>query len=148
MQIFGKFEDVLNFAIGQEQAAQQFYTELAGKVTSPEVQDLYRSLAKEENKHEQNLKAIKKLNLSVDQSDLEAVKKSGYLNAENVPTGITLKEAIGFALEKEKSAHMLYAMLADLIEDKEIVRVLAQLADEESRHVAYFKAEYAKYGGQ
>ena len=61
MQIFRKFEDVLDFAIGQEQAAQQFYTELAGKVTSPEVQEFYRSLIEEEKQHEKNLKAVKKL---------------------------------------------------------------------------------------
>lgn len=148
MQIFRTFEDVLDFAIGQERAARQFYTELTGKVTNPEVQELYRGLADQEKQHEHNLETIRKLDFSLDPSDLEAVKASGYLNARNVPAGITLKEAVGFALEKEKSAHMLYALLADLIENKEISKLLGQLAEEESRHAAYFKAEYAKYGGQ
>lgn len=147
MRIFSKFEDVLDFAIGQEQAAQQFYAELTQKVTRPEVQALYRDLAEQEKMHERNLKTIKQLAPSLDKAELETVQKSGYLNTRNVPAGISLKEAIGFALEKEKSAHMLYAMLADLVEDKEIAKALARLAEEESRHAAYFKEEYAKYGG-
>lgn len=147
MQLFGRFEDVLDFAIDQEQAAQQFYTELTEKVADPEVKELYRSLVEQEQIHERNLQKIKLMDPSLDRPDLEAVKRSGYLNARNIPAGITMKEAMGFALEKEKSAHMLYALLADLIENTEISNLLAQLAEEESRHAAYFKEEYAKYGG-
>ena len=147
MQIFSKLEDVLDFAISQEQAAQRFYNDLSKKVTDPAVQELYRTLAQQEKTHEQHLKGMKEAEGTLDDSDLQTVIKSGYLNTRNVPAGIPMKEAIGFALEKEKSAHMLYALLADLIENKELAKLFRMLAEEESKHAEYFKKQYDKYAG-
>lgn len=142
MQIFNELNDVLDFAIGQEQAAQRFYRDLSGKAADPQVKELYRSLSKQEKAHEKHLREMKKAGGGLSEPDLEAVRTSGYLDARNVPAGITMKEAIAFALEKEKSAHMLYALLADLIENKPAARLFSQLAEEESRHAEYFKTEY------
>jgi rubrerythrin len=145
MQIFNSLKDVLNYAIGQEQAAVRFYTKLSGIVTDLKVQELYRSLADQEKGHEKRLRDMKKAGGELSEGDLESVRQSGYLDARNVPAGVTMKEAVAFALEKEKSSHMLYALLADLIENKPIARLLSQLAEEESRHAEYFKKEYERY---
>lgn len=145
MQIFNKLNDVLDFAIGQEQAAQRFYRKLAGQAADPQVKELYRSLSEQEKAHEKHLLDMKKAGGDLSEPDLEAVRVSGYLDARNVPARITMKEAIAFALEKEKSAHMLYALLADLIENKPAARLFSQLAEEESRHAEYFKKEYDHY---
>lgn len=144
MQIFSKIEDVLDYAVSQEKAAQRFYTELADKAADPQVQALFRSLIEQEKAHEKHLRDMKKAGCKLTGQDLETVSRSGYLNARNVPSGISMKEAIGFALEKEKSAHMLYALLADLVESKEMARIFGQLAEQESQHAEYFRKEYAK----
>ncbi|MHC5174075.1 MAG: hypothetical protein ACYSPJ_10150 [Planctomycetota bacterium] len=44
---FNTFEDVLDFAILQEKAAQEFYSKLSEEVTSDDVKLFYRTLVQE-----------------------------------------------------------------------------------------------------
>jgi rubrerythrin len=145
MQVFSSLKDVLNFAIGQEQAAQRFYRDLSGKASDPMVRQLYESLADQEAGHEKHLREMKKAGGELSKENLDSVCRSGYLDARNVPSGVTMKEAVAFAMEKEKSSHMLYVLLADLIDNKPAARLLLKLAEEESRHAEYFKKEYETY---
>jgi rubrerythrin len=52
-------DDILNFAIGEEQAAFEFYTRLAGQALAPDMRATFESFANEEMKHKVKLEAIK-----------------------------------------------------------------------------------------
>ena len=49
---FQTLDDILDFAIVQERAAQKFYTKLSGQADDLNMQLFYRTLAEEEQTHE------------------------------------------------------------------------------------------------
>ena len=70
---FHTFEDVLDFAILQEKAAQEFYTKLSGEVLDANVQLFYRTLAEEEHVHEKKLRELKRYEYDLNEPDLPFV---------------------------------------------------------------------------
>ncbi|MHC4238025.1 MAG: ferritin family protein [Planctomycetota bacterium] len=142
MMDFDTFEDVLDFAILQEKAAQQFYIKLAGEVLDADVQLFYRTLVEEEQIHEKKLRELKRYEYDLNEPDLEALKDSGYLDAMPVPADISLADAIRYAIKKERSARMLYRTLGQTCKRKELSELFTELADEEEAHADYFRTEY------
>ena len=142
MMDFDTFEDVLDFAILQEKAAQQFYIKLAGEVLDADVQLFYRTLAEEEQIHEKKLRELKRYEYDLNEPDLEALKDSGYLDAMPVPADSSLADAIRYAIKKERSARMLYRTLGQTCKRKELSELFTELADEEEAHADYFRTEY------
>ncbi len=139
---FHTFEDVLDFVILQEKAAQQFYTKLSGEVLDPVVQLFYRTLAEEEQVHEKKLRALKRYEYDLNEPDMELLRESGYLDAMPVAADISLVEAIRYAIKKERSARMLYKTLGQVCQDKKLSELFEELAEEEQGHADYFRTEY------
>lgn len=139
---FHSFEDVLDFAILQEQAAQKFYSTLSCEVEDPSVQQFYRALVAEEHSHEEKLRSLKRYAYALRQPDLKDLAESGYLDAMPVPADITFTDAIKFALKKERSAQQLYSILADMADREELEQLFRHLAAQELEHVRYFQKEY------
>ena len=139
---FESFEDVLDFAILQEQAAQEFYKSISTQVKDPSVQEFYRLLVAEETNHEEKLRTLKRYAYAMRKPDLKDLVESGYLDALPIPPDISFKEAIKFALDKERSARQLYTILADLSEREELEQLFRLLASQEMEHIRYFQREY------
>ena len=139
---FHTFEDVLDFAIFQEKAAQQFYTKLSGEVLDPDVQLFYRTLAEEELLHEKKLLELKRYEYDLNEPDMEMLKESGYLDAMPVSPEITFVEAIRYAIKKERSARMLYHTLGQVCQEEKLAKLFNELAEEEQGHAEYFRTEY------
>ena len=142
MMEFHTFEDVLDFAILQEKAAQQFYTKLSGEVLEPDVQLFYRTLAKEEHLHELKLRELKRFGYELVEPDIETLRESGYLDAMPVSPEITFVEAVRYAIKKERSARMLYRTLGQMCNRNELAKLFQELAEEEENHADYFQTEY------
>ncbi|MCD6174337.1 MAG: hypothetical protein J7K65_01040 [Planctomycetes bacterium] len=139
---FHTFEDVLDFAILQEKAAQQFYTKLSGEVLDPDVRLFYRTLAEEEHIHEKKLRSLKRYEYDLNEPDMAALQESGYLDAMPVAPDISLVEAVRYAIKKERSARMLYRMLSQMTDRKELTDLFGELAEEEEAHAEHFRTEY------
>ena len=56
---FNSVNDLLNFAINEEEGAAAFYTELAGKMDRPWMSKIFRDFAEEEKGHKKKLLAVK-----------------------------------------------------------------------------------------
>ena len=140
---FNTFEDVLDFAILQEKAAQQFYAQMANRVADPDVQDFYRSLVEEEASHELKLQGLKRHEYSLYEPDMESLRNSGYLDAMPVDEDISLTEALQYAMKKERSARMLYKVLSEKVQPRELKTLFEELAEQESEHADYFAEKYA-----
>ena len=139
---FHTFEDVLDFAIFQEKAAQQFYTKLSGEVLDPDVQLFYRTLAEEERVHEKKLFELKRYEYDLNEPDMEMLKDSGYLDAMPVSPETTFVEAVRYAIKKERSARMLYHTLGQMCQEEKLAELFKELAEEEQGHAEYFQTEY------
>lgn len=139
---FKTFEDVLDFAILQEKAAQQFYTKLSAEMRDPEVQLFYQRLVGEEHQHEAKLRELKRFAYELVEPDLAMLKESGYLDAMPIAPEATLREAVQYAIKKEKSARMLYRALEQMCERPELKTLFQELANEEESHASHFQSEY------
>jgi rubrerythrin len=52
------------------------------------------------------------------------------------------KEVLLYALKKERSANLLYKVMADNMPQTELADVFKTLAAEELKHIAFFRKEY------
>ena len=84
MKEWESLDDVLDFAIDQEQAAADFYTKLSESARHASMRDVLQSFAAEELRHKQKLVAIKEQGatiLLIEQNAAESLKIShrGYV---------------------------------------------------------------------
>jgi rubrerythrin len=139
---FRTFEDVLDFAILQEKAAQQFYTKLSEEVLDPDVLLFFKTLIQEEALHEKKLRELKRYEYDLIEPSIQTLRDSGYLDAMPVSPEATLEEAIRYAIKKEKSARMLYRTLGQICEQQKLAELFNELAEQEQSHADYFQDKY------
>ena len=146
MTVFMNIDQVLDFAIGQEQAAVDFYNMLAKKSNNPEMRDTFHTFALEEIKHKARLQGIKDQKLFIMPDDKVADLKIGdYVEAVTPTDNMDYRDALVLAMKREKSAFILYTRLSEKTEDPELKEVFQSLALEESRHKLRFEVEYDEY---
>jgi len=143
MQEWKSVDDVLDFAIGNEQQAADFYMEMAGKVQSPHVKKMFEDNAREEQGHKAKLEAVKsgKKLLSSQEKVLD-LKLSNYLVDVQANGDLDFQGALIVAMKREKAAFRLYNDLAANTEDKELKQTFLGLAHEEAKHKLRFEIEY------
>jgi len=139
---FQTLDDILDFAILQEKAAQKFYTKLSDQADDLNMQLFYRTLAEEEQVHEKELRKLKNRDSNLPAPDLTQLQKSGYLDALPIGPDMSIKEVLLYALKKEKSSRMLYSVLAENMRDEEMAELFKTLAAKEAEHADYFQKEY------
>ena len=139
---FQTLDDILDFAILQEKAAQEFYAKLSGDANDLNMQLFYRTLVEEEQVHEKELRKLKSSSSELSAPDLTELQKSGYLDALPITPDMEMKEVLLYALKKEKSAKMLYSVLAENMEQPKLADMFKALAAQEAEHADYFQKEY------
>jgi rubrerythrin len=139
---FETFEEILEFAIGQERAAQVFYAHLADEASDPEKSRYYRELVAQEQGHEQKLTELKDSQLNMPTPDLEDLRKCGYLDSMPLAPEMEWKQVLKYLIKKEKSAKMLYTVLANSTAKQELSELFQYLAEQECDHADYFQHEY------
>ncbi len=137
-------KEILGYAIGSEEAANKYYTDLAQTI-SPELAAIkFENLAKEEKTHKKAL--------------LNVFKKHFGNEAYKVPKGLpplessanaddvrTLIQALETAMKNEQNAHRVYTHLA--LQDKEHEGLFKYLADMEMGHYDVLRREKDSYEG-
>ena len=136
-------DELLDFAIDQEQEAHDFYMDLAGRVERPDTKDLLTQLASEELRHKKKLEEIRRgsraFPAAKDVTDLEI---SEYLVDVEPSSKLNYQDALTLAMKREEAAFRLYTDLSKLAVDKELRRVFLALAQEEAKHKLRFEREY------
>ena len=112
MPDFYTIQDVLSFAIRLEQASREFYQQLSWKTHKRSVSQFLMSLVKEEQLHKAKLQKLLDDQEGVLGKSISAKEVSRYVQAVHVPESLDYKEAIKLAMNKEKSAQMLYSIVA------------------------------------
>ena len=143
MDKWQSIDDILNFAIGEEQAAHEFYTRLADQAPGQDMRETFESFAYEEMKHKVRLEAIKFGGTLRPAKGQEAdLRIADYL--VDVPTspGLDYRAALVLAMKKEKAAFKLYSDLSANADDEDVRAIFLALAQEEARHKLRFELEY------
>ena len=142
--IFQTVDELLDFAISEEEKASEFYTALAKQMERPWMKEIFIELSREELGHKAVLEGIKKGGeLQPLQEKISDLKILEGLHAAPVTSGqIDYQQALIIAMQAEKEAYVLYTSLAELTSDEKAKGVLHRLAQEEARHKLRFEMEY------
>lgn len=134
---------ILDFAIGEEEAAVEFYTHLAGRVQNAAMKEVFESFAREEEGHKEKLLAVKAGEVFGPASQpVPDLKIGDYLVDAKPNPDMLYPDALVLAMKKEKAAFKLYTDLAAATGDEDIKAALLGLAQEEARHKLRFELEY------
>jgi len=146
MDNFGSANDALDFAIEREQAASDFYAELAGKMERPEMKQVFEQFSKEELGHKAKLTAVKegKMFVAADRKVMD-LKIADYLVEVEVTGDMDYRTALTLAMKREKAAFKLYTDMAAAAPDEGLRALFAGLAQEEAKHKLRFEVEYDDY---
>ena len=138
------YNEVIQFAINNEQEAVDLYTKMANTTQSPSGKILFNDLADMERGHKTKLE---KLNTgyfsSQELKSPEDLKISEYLVDVALKPDSSYQEILIFAAKSEKAAFDLYTDLADIYTSTPEIRKMFQvLAQEEAYHKLMLEREY------
>jgi len=136
-------DEILNYAIDQEQQAADFYANLAGRAEKAGMKDILLEFAEEEKRHKERLLAVKsgEHELTPEQEVLD-LKISDYLVEVDATDDISYQDALIVAMKRERAAYELYSDMAAKIPESNLREVFVGLAREEAKHKLFFESEY------
>jgi len=136
-------EQILDFAIGEEEKAARFYTELAEKVPHKSMKDVFLGFADEEKGHKAKLLGVKEGNLLLSsKKKVQDLKIADYLIDVDPSEEFDYQKALIVAMKAEMIAIKLYQYLAEKADDPEMKGLFLDLAQEEAKHKLRFEIEY------
>jgi len=144
----GNLEEILDFAIKEEQEAHDFYADLAKKAERPGMQGLFTQFSKEELGHKRKLEGMKKslkaggTAPAAPKQKVADLKIGDYLVDVDPSGNLSYQDALIIAMKKEKAAFHLYTDLAAIADDPQAAQIFESLAQEEAKHKLRFEIEY------
>jgi len=143
MKKFESVNELLDFAIKEEEASASFYKSLASKMDRPWMKDAFEQFSQEELGHKEKLLKIKSGELKAPpQEKVLDLKIGEYLVDAEMKPDMDYQDALILAMKKEKAAFRLYSDLAGVADDSNVRNVLLSLAQEEAKHKLRFEIEY------
>jgi rubrerythrin len=136
-------DEILDYAIDQEQQAADFYEEVAQSAETAGMKKILLDFSAEEKHHKEILLAVKggKRELTPEQEVLD-LKISDYLVEVEASENISYQDALIIAMKRERAAYELYTDMAASVPQGHLKEVLEGLAKEEAKHKLFFEAEY------
>lgn len=143
MKNFDSINEILDFAINNEQKAVDFYVGLAARFQEKSMRETFEGFAKEEIKHKARLIQIKERGIyEVSIEKVMDLQISDYVVKVEASDQMSYADALSLAMKKEKSAFKLYTKLSEITDNAEMKKVFAGLAQEEAKHKLSFEMEY------
>ena len=138
-----KVDDILDFAIQREQAAHDFYNDLATKMERPGMKKIFVQFAGEELGHKKKLESIKAgKRLVPSEKKVLNLKIAEYTVDVDPNEELDYQKALILAMKREKSSFKLYSDLADAVDEEDLKQTFKALAQEEAKHKLRFEVEY------
>ncbi len=144
MKKWESLDDILDFAIQQEQAAADFYIKLSSNMKHEPMRGIMEGFAEEELRHKKKLIAIKERGATTIVNDQVTpdLKMGDYLVDVKLTDDMGYEDALVVAMKMEKKAFQLYTDMAIMAEDESIKKSLLTLANEEAKHKLHFEIKY------
>ncbi len=140
---FHSVDDVIDFAIGQELKAAEFYRKFAEIAEQPGVKKMCQEMAVEEEGHKRILEDLKAgLPMAPVDDSVADLQITDYLRSFHLDPDADHQQLLTAAMKSEARAEKLYRDLADRCSTPEIKAVLLRLAEEEGSHKDSFEREY------
>lgn len=143
MKQFKSAEEILGFAIREEEQASAFYASLAKKSTQGFMKKIFEDFSREELGHKAKLEAVrKKGGAGLPSQKVQDLKIGDYLVEAQPSSDMSYQDALILAMKKEKAAFRMYSELAEASADADLRTLMLGLAQEEARHKLRFEVEY------
>lgn len=143
MKEFSNINDILDFAILNEQKAVDFYINLSQRFSDKILKESFEDFAKEEMGHKARLTQIKETGLyEMKIEDVQDLKIADYMVRTEPSSDMSYADALRLAMKREKAAYRLYLILAEKAPNDGMKRLFNGLAQEEAKHKLRFEIEY------
>ena len=145
---FASMDDILDFAIGKEREAVDFYTGLSKQETFSSAKSILEEFAGEEKKHEDLLVKFKENRQVLDNYKFEWItdlKRSDYVVDITYEKGMPFTDTLRLAMKREEKALKLYNELMDKADDDDVKKVFKMLCQEEAKHKNVLETIYDDY---
>jgi rubrerythrin len=145
---FGSVDEILNFAIGNEKEAVEFYTSLAKQATRASLKQTFEGFAKEEEKHVTLLSDMTGNKEKIDSYEFKEItdlKISDYMVETEYKEGMPMPEILKIAMKREENAVKLYTSLAGKTDHEDAKKVFMILVQEEAKHKLILETMYDDY---
>lgn len=140
---FDSTEEILDFAIGKEVEAKEFYEFWAQKVKNSSIKDVLLDFAAEEQKHKELLQKVKAgENLQMPANKIIDLKLGDYFVEVSAQENMSYEEALRVAIQREIGAKELYTYLAGIATNQQAKELFERLAVEESKHKMRLESMY------
>jgi len=140
---FKTINDILDFAINNEQTACDFYNKLSSESNDKVMKETFSSYAKEENAHKVRLEKIKETGVyNAEKKEILDLKISDYLVSVKSSKNMTYQDALILAMKREKAAYKLYMKLSQIAPNADLKNIFKNLAADEAKHKLRFEIEY------
>jgi rubrerythrin len=143
MKNFQSVDEILDFAIENEQNAADFYFRLANTTKDKSIRETFRLYANEEIGHKEKLMFIKKEGVfQLKKESILDLKVADYVVRQAVSDDMSYQDALILAMKREKAAYRLYMKLASTTNESDLKDLFIGLAQEEAKHKMAFEIEY------
>ena len=142
MENFESVDEILDFAIGREIEAIRLYIDLAGKVNKPEMREVLKGFAREEQEHKIKLEDAKAVGMVLRDEEVASLGIADDVDGGEFHPDMSYADILLFAIKKEDASVKLYTDMAKIAQDEEVKDMLLQLAQEETEHKLRFEMEY------
>lgn len=143
---FKNANEILDFAIQNEQNAVEFYTELAKTARTNDMKITFEQFAQEEIAHKARLIKIREEGIfTLSNEKVADLKIADYTVIAETKGDMSYEQALVLAMKKEKAAFKLYLKLSEKAPNDSLKQLFLGLAQEESRHKLKFELEYDEF---
>ena len=143
---FNSVEEIVEYALGKEKEAVEFYTELSQNETFPAAKKTFVQFAAEEKKHVKLLEDLGNDKVKIESYQFEWIpdmKRSDYMVDVTYEPGMHYTDILRLAMKREEKALQLYNELAEKAADKpDFVNVFKMLCQEEAKHKQILETIY------
>ncbi len=137
-----QFNDIIDFAVHQEEIAVAFYRECLKIISGKEEQEVLREFEQMEKNHIKILEGIRKR--GAEHITIPAIPDIMIKDeAPARPSSDTdIRGIVQLGLEREQKSLDLYSRLAESSSDPELEKIFTSLAAEEAKHKLYLDTLY------
>ncbi len=140
---FKNINDILDFAIKNEQQAADFYYKLSNDSVEKQMKETFLAFAKEEEGHKARITKVKESGeYTLEEKKVLDLKLGDYLVPAKTSEKMTYQEALILAMKREKAAYKLYMKLSEIAPNDTLKNLFKGLANEEAKHKLRFEIEY------
>ncbi len=146
MEKLSSIDEILDFAIGNEEESAAFYSDLAQQTVDQAMSRLFESFAGQELGHKAKLQAIKDGVIPAPaRRQVMDLKIAEYVIDVKPGPNMKYQDALILAMKREKATFKMYNDLSAMTEDEVLREAFLTLAQEEARHKLRIEVEYDEH---